>query len=61
MASVPRKSSYRSAAHWPAWTDEVRYELGPDPADAQWVAENLNTDWHSQEPVPDALLHLLAD
>jgi hypothetical protein len=41
------------AEDWPAWTDEDSWELGPDPADAKWAAENLNDDWHADEAVPD--------
>jgi hypothetical protein len=41
------------AEDWPSWTDADTWELGPDPADSQWVAENLNEDWHDDGPVPD--------
>jgi hypothetical protein len=64
VGNLRRKSTrrrYESAAEWPAWTDEVRIELGPDPEDAQWVAEHLNDDWDSDSLPPDDLLDLLAD
>jgi hypothetical protein len=56
MSSVRREST-QPAAEWPSWTDEDRYELGPDPDDIRWAAENLSDD----EPVPDDVLDLLAD
>ncbi|CAN5827630.1 hypothetical protein BH23PLA1_BH23PLA1_29520 [soil metagenome] len=35
---------------WPAWTDEERWGLGPEPspADRQWWAENspAHEEWH---------------
>jgi hypothetical protein len=64
VSSVRRTSTpraYHSAAEWPAWTDEVRFELGPDPADAQWAAENLNDTYDFDGPIPDDVLDLLAD
>jgi hypothetical protein len=46
------------AESWPDWTDEYRWELGPEPseADAQWAAEQLNDD----EPMPDDAIDRLA-
>jgi hypothetical protein len=58
MGSVHRKSKHRTHLEpidWPDWTDEVRWELGPDPDDAgpyeqpteqdrEWAAANLNDD-----------------
>lgn len=62
MGSLRRNSTrrYRSAVVWPEWTDEVRVELGPDPADAAWWASQ-NTDWHSDNSPSDILYDLLAD
>jgi hypothetical protein len=34
----------RPAADWPDWVDDHTWELGPDPEDARWAAENLNAD-----------------
>jgi hypothetical protein len=61
MSSVRRRSSgtYRSAADWPSWTDEVRYGIGPTPEDARWWAEQ-NED-HDADGPPDDLLDALAD
>jgi hypothetical protein len=62
VANLRRKSTrrYESAAEWPEWTDEVRYEPGPDPEDAQWAAENHNDDWHADSLPPDEILDILA-
>jgi hypothetical protein len=64
MGSVHRKSKHRrhlEPIHWPEWTDQDRWELGPDPddagsyeplteADREWAATHLN----DQEcPFPD--------
>jgi hypothetical protein len=64
MPSVPRPSTrrcYASVAEWPSWTDEIRLELGPDPEDARWAAENFNDGFDFDGPVPDEVLDLLAD
>lgn len=49
------------ADEWPPWTDEDIWELGPDPADSQWAAENLNDDWHADETIPDEVLDQRAE
>jgi hypothetical protein len=62
VPSLHRKSNtrrYNSAAEWPSWTDEIRF--APTDADAAFAAENLNTDWHTEDPIPDEVLDLLAD
>jgi hypothetical protein len=49
-------SSPAPAESWPASleVDGYTYELGPDPADAEWAAANLNGDqWDADDPVPD--------
>jgi hypothetical protein len=38
------------AADWPAWTDDGTWELGPEPADQQWAAENLDESFDSEPP-----------
>jgi hypothetical protein len=55
-----RRKSTPPASQWPEWTDADRWELGPDPADARWAAENLNDDYDHDGPVPDEVLDQLA-
>jgi hypothetical protein len=43
------------AETWPEWTDEDFWELGPDPDDTQWWAEQSET-WDADEPTPDDVL-----
>jgi hypothetical protein len=48
-----RVHSARPAARdWPAWTDADTIELGPDPADDAWHADQ-STDPHFDGPTPD--------
>src|SRR4051812_17410413 len=67
MPSKSAPEEGKSAAQWPAWTDEYRWELGPEShgpseADALWAAENLNgDDYHTDEPTPDEVLDQLAE
>jgi hypothetical protein len=59
VASIPQRSSYKSAADWPSTPeiDGVTWGIGPDPDDILWAAENLNDN----DSVPDDILDLLAD
>lgn len=69
MGSVPNKSTQRrtftSANDWPS-TPEIDgyvWNIGPDPsdADAAWAAENLNDDYHVDDPIPNEVLEQQAE
>lgn len=49
------KTTRPAALAWPAWTDADAIELGPDPADDQWHADQSD-QWHFDGPTPDEVL-----
>jgi hypothetical protein len=47
----------KTTESWPNWTEDFRWELGPDPEESREASELLNgQDYHSQDETPDDIL-----